>query len=73
MLQAYVGIHQPKDLSEADVARKRLIFDEFFYLQVIAILIIVNILNRILDTTLLCFNHFMASNLDLLLLFLFLL
>lgn len=34
MLQAYMGIHQPKDLSEADLARKRLIFDEFFYLQV---------------------------------------
>lgn len=30
---AYMGIHQPKDLSEADLARKRLIFDEFFYLQ----------------------------------------
>ncbi|CBI26906.3 unnamed protein product, partial [Vitis vinifera] len=30
---AYVGIHQPKDLKEADLARKRLIFDEFFYLQ----------------------------------------
>ncbi|CAK8570363.1 unnamed protein product [Lathyrus sativus] len=30
---AYFGIHKPKDLSEADLARKRLIFDEFFYLQ----------------------------------------
>lgn len=32
--QAYFGIHKPKDISEADLARKRLIFDEFFYLQV---------------------------------------
>ncbi|XP_043806814.1 ATP-dependent DNA helicase homolog RECG, chloroplastic isoform X4 [Manihot esculenta] len=30
---AYVGIHQPKDAQEADLARRRLIFDEFFYLQ----------------------------------------
>ncbi|XP_028089967.1 ATP-dependent DNA helicase homolog RECG, chloroplastic [Camellia sinensis] len=30
---AYLGIHQPKNLDEADLARKRLIFDEFFYLQ----------------------------------------
>ncbi|XP_010527779.1 PREDICTED: ATP-dependent DNA helicase homolog RECG, chloroplastic isoform X2 [Tarenaya hassleriana] len=30
---AYIGIHQPKNLDEADLARKRLIFDEFFYLQ----------------------------------------
>ncbi|KAG9136427.1 hypothetical protein Leryth_023357 [Lithospermum erythrorhizon] len=30
---AYVGIHQPKNFEEADLARKRLIFDEFFYLQ----------------------------------------
>ncbi|XP_059649570.1 ATP-dependent DNA helicase homolog RECG, chloroplastic isoform X2 [Cornus florida] len=30
---AYIGIHQPKNLNEADLARKRLIFDEFFYLQ----------------------------------------
>lgn len=30
---AYIGIHKPKDLKEADLARKRLIFDEFFYLQ----------------------------------------
>ncbi|CAN8279847.1 unnamed protein product [Cochlearia groenlandica] len=30
---AYVGIHEPKNLEEADLARKRLIFDEFFYLQ----------------------------------------
>ncbi|CAA7022563.1 unnamed protein product [Microthlaspi erraticum] len=30
---AYTGIHEPKDLDEADLARKRLIFDEFFYLQ----------------------------------------
>lgn len=30
---AYMGIHQPKNIYEADSARKRLIFDEFFYLQ----------------------------------------
>ncbi|CAK9180020.1 unnamed protein product [Ilex paraguariensis] len=30
---AYTGIHRPKNLNEADLARKRLIFDEFFYLQ----------------------------------------
>uniref|UniRef100_A0A5B7BBQ5 DNA 3'-5' helicase n=1 Tax=Davidia involucrata TaxID=16924 RepID=A0A5B7BBQ5_DAVIN len=30
---AYIGIHQPKNFNEADLARKRLIFDEFFYLQ----------------------------------------
>ncbi|KAK8470692.1 hypothetical protein PHAVU_003G032801 [Phaseolus vulgaris] len=30
---AYFGIHKPKDISEADLARKRLIFDDFFYLQ----------------------------------------
>lgn len=34
-MQAYIGIHQPKHVDEADLARKRLIFDEFFYLQVI--------------------------------------
>ncbi|KAL2347668.1 hypothetical protein Fmac_001668 [Flemingia macrophylla] len=30
---AYFGIHQPQNINEADLARKRLIFDEFFYLQ----------------------------------------
>ncbi|KAL2546194.1 DEAD/DEAH box RNA helicase family protein [Forsythia ovata] len=30
---AYIGIHQPTNLNQADLARKRLIFDEFFYLQ----------------------------------------
>ncbi|KAF4364599.1 hypothetical protein F8388_015290 [Cannabis sativa] len=30
---AYNGIHQPKDINEANLARRRLIFDEFFYLQ----------------------------------------
>ncbi|CAH2045910.1 unnamed protein product [Thlaspi arvense] len=30
---AYIGMHEPKNLDEADLARKRLIFDEFFYLQ----------------------------------------
>uniref|UniRef100_A0A7N0UCN8 DNA 3'-5' helicase n=1 Tax=Kalanchoe fedtschenkoi TaxID=63787 RepID=A0A7N0UCN8_KALFE len=33
LYDAYMGIHRPKDLYEADSARKRLIFDEFFYLQ----------------------------------------
>lgn len=33
LLDAYMGIHQPKNIYEADSARKRLIFDEFFYLQ----------------------------------------
>lgn len=30
---AYMGIHQPESINEADLARKRLIFDDFFYLQ----------------------------------------
>nr|XP_043606261.1 ATP-dependent DNA helicase homolog RECG, chloroplastic [Erigeron canadensis] len=30
---AYFGIHQPANFSEADLARKRFIFDEFFHLQ----------------------------------------
>ncbi|KAF9592955.1 hypothetical protein IFM89_019259 [Coptis chinensis] len=30
---AYMVIHHPKNLGEADLARKRLLFDEFFYLQ----------------------------------------
>ncbi|KAK9091680.1 hypothetical protein Sjap_024857 [Stephania japonica] len=33
LYDAYIAIHQPKDLNEADLARKRLIFDEFFYIQ----------------------------------------
>ncbi|KAL5761069.1 hypothetical protein ACOSQ2_019907 [Xanthoceras sorbifolium] len=33
LYDAYIGIHQPKHIEEADLARKRLIFDEFFYLQ----------------------------------------
>ncbi|KAI9170378.1 hypothetical protein LWI28_027048 [Acer negundo] len=33
LYDAYIGIHQPKRVDEADLARKRLIFDEFFYLQ----------------------------------------
>ncbi|KAH9746425.1 ATP-dependent DNA helicase [Citrus sinensis] len=33
LFDAYMGIHQPKHIDEADLARKRLIFDEFFYLQ----------------------------------------
>ncbi|KAF5180186.1 Atp-dependent dna helicase recg [Thalictrum thalictroides] len=33
LYDAYVGIHHPKNLKEADLARKRLLFDEFFYLQ----------------------------------------
>ncbi|KAK9676397.1 hypothetical protein RND81_11G074200 [Saponaria officinalis] len=31
--EAYIGIHQPKDVKIAQLARKRFIFDEFFYLQ----------------------------------------
>lgn len=31
--EAYFGIHCPKDLKEADYARRRLIFDDFFYHQ----------------------------------------
>ncbi|KAG5006872.1 hypothetical protein JHK82_024806 [Glycine max] len=30
---AYFGIHKSKHINEADLAHKRLIFDEFFYLQ----------------------------------------
>ncbi|CAD6242698.1 unnamed protein product [Miscanthus lutarioriparius] len=33
LFDAYMGIHKPKDRSEADLARRRLIFDDFFYLQ----------------------------------------
>ncbi|ONK66319.1 uncharacterized protein A4U43_C06F6510 [Asparagus officinalis] len=33
LYDAYIGIHHPKNLTEADLARRRLIFDEFFYLQ----------------------------------------
>ncbi|KAK4779851.1 hypothetical protein SAY87_015957 [Trapa incisa] len=32
-MQTYVEIHKPKNIYEADLARKRFIFDEFFYLQ----------------------------------------
>ncbi|CAN6253556.1 unnamed protein product [Urochloa humidicola] len=33
LFDAYMGIHKPKDRDEADFARRRLIFDDFFYLQ----------------------------------------
>ncbi|CAN1138264.1 ATP-dependent DNA helicase homolog RECG, chloroplastic [Linum perenne] len=33
LVNAYLRIHQPKIVEDADSARKRLIFDEFFYLQ----------------------------------------
>lgn len=33
LYDAYMVVHHPKNLSEADLARKRLLFDEFFYLQ----------------------------------------
>ncbi|KAG8059662.1 hypothetical protein GUJ93_ZPchr0002g26208 [Zizania palustris] len=33
LFDAYMGIHKPKNLDEADLARRRLIFDDFFYLQ----------------------------------------
>lgn len=31
--QAYFGIHTPQDAKDAEQARQRLVFDEFFYLQ----------------------------------------
>ncbi|KAG0557888.1 hypothetical protein M758_11G160300 [Ceratodon purpureus] len=31
--QAYLGIHTPQDAKDAEQARQRLVFDEFFYLQ----------------------------------------
>lgn len=37
-MQAYLGIHQPENVDMADSARRRLIFDDFFYLQVIGLL-----------------------------------
>lgn len=33
-VQAYIGIHTPQDANDAEQARQRLVFDEFFYLQV---------------------------------------
>uniref|UniRef100_A0ACD5ZJ40 Uncharacterized protein n=1 Tax=Avena sativa TaxID=4498 RepID=A0ACD5ZJ40_AVESA len=33
LFDAYTGIHEPKNRDEADFARRRLIFDDFFYLQ----------------------------------------
>ncbi|XP_020583637.1 ATP-dependent DNA helicase homolog RECG, chloroplastic isoform X2 [Phalaenopsis equestris] len=33
LLDAYLGIHRPNNLNEADLARRRLNFDEFFYMQ----------------------------------------
>ncbi|KAL8035027.1 hypothetical protein ABFX02_12G070400 [Erythranthe guttata] len=33
LYDAYIGIHQPTNLNTADLARRRFIFDEFFYLQ----------------------------------------
>ncbi|CAO2040963.1 unnamed protein product [Urochloa humidicola] len=33
LFDAYMGIHKPKDRDEADFTRRRLIFDDFFYLQ----------------------------------------
>lgn len=36
-MQAYLGIHQPENFDVANSARRRLMFDEFFYLQVILI------------------------------------
>uniref|UniRef100_A0A0E0GC16 Helicase C-terminal domain-containing protein n=1 Tax=Oryza nivara TaxID=4536 RepID=A0A0E0GC16_ORYNI len=33
LFDAYMGIHKPKNRDEADFARRRLIFDDFFYLQ----------------------------------------
>jgi RecG-like helicase len=42
-----MGIHKPKDRSEADLARRRLIFDDFFYLQV-SLLLSVSVSARLL-------------------------
>ena len=57
-MQAYIGIHQPKNINEADLARKRLIFDEFFYLQVTFIqnilLFVQNLLLIIVDFSSYC-------------------
>lgn len=57
-MQAYIGIHQPKNINEADLARKRLIFDEFFYLQVTFIhnilLFVQNLLLIIVDFSTYC-------------------
>ncbi|XP_031401073.1 ATP-dependent DNA helicase homolog RECG, chloroplastic isoform X2 [Punica granatum] len=33
LYDAYMGIHKPRNIYDADSARKRFIFDEFFYLQ----------------------------------------
>lgn len=33
LYDAYLGIHHPQTLSDADLARRRLVFDEFFYMQ----------------------------------------
>ncbi|KAK3155065.1 hypothetical protein QOZ80_2BG0198400 [Eleusine coracana subsp. coracana] len=33
LFDAYMGIHKPRTRDEADFARRRLIFDDFFYLQ----------------------------------------
>ncbi|XP_028556779.1 ATP-dependent DNA helicase homolog RECG, chloroplastic isoform X3 [Dendrobium catenatum] len=33
LFDAYMGIHRPNNLNEADLARRRLNFDEFFYMQ----------------------------------------
>ena len=40
LMQAYLGIHQPENIDAADLARRRLIFDDFFYLQVIGLLLL---------------------------------
>ena len=33
--QAYFGMHTPQDTEDAEQGRQRLVFDEFFYLQVL--------------------------------------
>ncbi|OEL36690.1 ATP-dependent DNA helicase-like protein RECG, chloroplastic, partial [Dichanthelium oligosanthes] len=49
LFDAYMGIHKPKDRDEADFARRRLIFDDFFYLQV-SLLLSVHLLHKKCET-----------------------
>ena len=44
-----MGIHKPKDRDEADFARRRLIFDDFFYLQV-SLLLSAHLLHKKCET-----------------------
>ena len=44
-----MGIHKPKDRDEADFARRRFIFDDFFYLQV-SLLLSAHLLHKKCET-----------------------